>query len=159
MPVFTIVSCNFSDNIPFPMWEGDEDRGGSLLSWDENMKAYANDPYPQWAMKENKAVFRGGLRQSSYFEDRAIAEHHCSEVGRSKLVLLQKQTPDLFNVSVNGVCGGESMALNHLRPQDHVSFPTSKPAMRNGTYFQLFPTFLFFYSCSADDLGLFILNL
>ncbi|KAI0558087.1 Glycosyltransferase family GT90 [Gracilaria domingensis] len=26
-PTFTIVSCNFSDNIPFPMWEGDPVRG------------------------------------------------------------------------------------------------------------------------------------
>ena len=39
-PIFTIVSCNFSDNIPFPMWEGNTARGGGLSEWDSKMEMY-----------------------------------------------------------------------------------------------------------------------
>jgi len=41
-PSFTIVACNFSDNVPFPMWEGDVARGGGYATWDEKMRSYAS---------------------------------------------------------------------------------------------------------------------
>lgn len=39
VPVFTLVSCNFSDNIPLPVWETGRD--GPLSMWDNTTAAFA----------------------------------------------------------------------------------------------------------------------
>lgn len=118
-PSFTIVGCNFSDNIPFPMWEGDESRGGGYQSWEERMKEYAEDPHP-WETKLAKAVFRGGIRQSTFFPDKPQAEAGCASVGRARLAILMGENPYEFDVSVSGKCAGQTYSLNRLSPSEHV---------------------------------------
>lgn len=120
-PTFTIVSCNFSDNIPFPMWEGDPVRGG-LKSWDEKMAKYQSMDTVEWAKKEAKAVFRGGYRPSMYFKSKKEANDHCDHVGRSAIAYLSDTSPDLFNVGVSGMCGGKAYAMQHLSESDHHKF-------------------------------------
>lgn len=117
-PTFTIVSCNFSDNIPFPMWEGDEVRGG-LKSWDEKMEKYKASDGTAWAEKKEQAVFRGGYRPSMYFQQKKDADEHCNDVGRSRLGFLGKENPELFDVGVGGTCGGERYVLSHLSEEGH----------------------------------------
>ncbi|KAK1867964.1 hypothetical protein I4F81_010461 [Pyropia yezoensis] len=116
-PVFTIVSCNFSDNIPFPMWETNADRGGGFESWDAYVKDYAVDPTP-WASKASKAVFRGGNRPSMYFKDRTEADSQCDHVGRTRLLHLAETNPSSFDVSVGGTCGGKHSSLSRLTWQE-----------------------------------------
>ncbi|GAB0497237.1 hypothetical protein MMPV_008561 [Pyropia vietnamensis] len=116
-PVFTIVSCNFSDNIPFPMWEANADRGGGFESWDEFVKEYAVDPTP-WASKVSKAVFRGGNRPSMYFKDKSEADSQCNHVGRTRLLHLAQTDPSAFDVSVGGTCGGNHSSLSRLSWQE-----------------------------------------
>ncbi len=89
-PTFTIVSCNFSNNIPFPMWEG-SDRDGGFAEWDEYTKRYGEDTVP-WESKKRAAVFRGSNRPSMYFKNKADAEHHCNDVGRTRLIYLSDKT-------------------------------------------------------------------
>ena len=120
-PVFTIVSCNFSDNIPFPMWEGNADRGGGFESWDAYVKEYAADSTP-WADKVSKAVFRGGNRPSMYFKDKADADTQCDAVGRTRLRYLAETEPTFFDVSIGGTCGGKHTALSRLTPQEQHHF-------------------------------------
>lgn len=117
-PTFTIVSCNFSDNIPFPMWEGDEVRGG-LKSWDEKMTKYKSIDETPWKQKEAQAVFRGGNRPSMYFKQKTDADEHCDEVGRSRLHYIGTQHPDLFDIGISGKCGGVSHVLSHLSEAGH----------------------------------------
>mmetsp|Transcript_7820 Transcript_7820/g.23627 ORF Transcript_7820/g.23627 Transcript_7820/m.23627 type:complete len:624 (+) Transcript_7820:112-1983(+) len=117
-PGFTIVGCNFSDNIPFPMWEGDESRGGGYMSWNQQMKEYAQDDTP-WSQKMPKAVFRGGLRPSTAFSNRAEADKNCASAGRAALVTKAEQRPDILDVSVSGSCAGRKYVLNRLSPKDH----------------------------------------
>jgi len=118
LPAFTIVTCNFSDNIPFPMWEGDDDRGGGYLAWNSKMKEYSVDPYP-WKEKKPIAVFRGGLRPSMYFETKKEANLRCEEAGRSRLEFLSRAFPSLFDVSVSGQCRDKSYSLKHMEPREH----------------------------------------
>lgn len=117
-PTFTIVSCNFSDNIPFPMWEGDEVRGG-LKSWDEKMESYRSVDNTLWASKKEQAVFRGGNRPSMYFKVKKDADGHCDDVGRSRLRHIGETNPELFDVGVSGTCGGKSFTLSRLSEADH----------------------------------------
>lgn len=116
-PTFTIVSCNFSNNIPFPMWEGAE-RDGGFQGWDEHTAAYANDVTP-WSNKDGKAVFRGSNRPSMYFRNKEDAERHCDGVGRTRLIYLAKSNPSLFDVSVGGRCGGLHHVLRRMTPNEH----------------------------------------
>ncbi|KAJ8900933.1 hypothetical protein NDN08_000231 [Rhodosorus marinus] len=120
-PGFTIVSCNFSDNIPIPMWEGDTSRGGGYRSWDSNMAEYAKDDIP-WLSKESKAVFRGGMRPSSFYRNRTEAEINCRTTGRSVLLEKSAQRPDIFDVSLAGSCEGTKYTLNRMEPRDHHRF-------------------------------------
>lgn len=39
-PVFTIVGCNFSDNIPIPLWPSNIENGGGYSSWDDTVSIY-----------------------------------------------------------------------------------------------------------------------
>eukprot|EP00186_Timspurckia_oligopyrenoides_P004597 CAMPEP_0182446552 /NCGR_PEP_ID=MMETSP1172-20130603/4279_1 /TAXON_ID=708627 /ORGANISM="Timspurckia oligopyrenoides, Strain CCMP3278" /LENGTH=593 /DNA_ID=CAMNT_0024642503 /DNA_START=97 /DNA_END=1881 /DNA_ORIENTATION=- len=117
-PVFTIVACNFSDNIPFPMWEGDLLRGGGYSTWDQKMKSYAQDFLP-WAQKIPKAVFRGGNRPSMAFGDKSEADLHCDENGRSRLLYLSRVYNDLFDVSIGGKCGHQRYTLRRMTPDEH----------------------------------------
>lgn len=118
-PTFTIVGCNFSDNIPFPMWEGDDQRGGGFGGWDKKMEDYrAQDTVP-WAEKENKAVFRGGNRASMYFAKKRDAADRCDGVGRSRLQYLAKENPDLYDVSIGGKCGSTEYTMSRLSEIDH----------------------------------------
>lgn len=120
-PSFTIVSCNFSDNIPFPMWEGSKHRDGGFSSWDEQMKVYAQDDIP-WDKKNNQAVFRGGNRPSMYFRNKSDADEHCHDVGRTRLKYLAEQQPELMDVSIGGSCGGVHSSLSRLEPKEHHKF-------------------------------------
>lgn len=117
-PAFTIVTCNFSDNLPFPMWEGSKHRDGGFSSWDETMKKYAEDDTP-WNQKQDRAVFRGGNRPSMYFRNKSDADSHCHEVGRTRLQFLSQQQPDVLDVSIGGTCGGERTRLDRLEPREH----------------------------------------
>lgn len=120
-PTFTIVSCNFSDNIPFPMWEGDPVRGG-LKSWDQKMEKYRSMDGTPWEQKENKAVFRGGNRPSMFYKTKVDADGHCNDAGRTRLAYLAETNPDLFNVGVSGKCGGKTYLMEHLSESGHHAF-------------------------------------
>lgn len=122
-PVFTIVSCNFSDNVPFPMWEGGDagDRGAGFAGWDEKMKEYATDNTP-WEQKIPKAVFRGGNRPSMFYANKKDAETGCDRTGRSRLKFLSEQTPELYDVSISGQCGGKAWELQRLGVMEHHRF-------------------------------------
>lgn len=117
-PVFTIVTCNFSDNIPFPMWEGSKHRDGGFSRWDETVKRYAHDDIP-WDRKQDRAVFRGGNRPSMYFRNKSDADSHCHDVGRTRLQYLSHQQPDVLDVSIGGTCGGVHSVLDRLEPRQH----------------------------------------
>lgn len=119
-PTFTIVSCNFSNNIPFPMWEG-ADRDGGFFGWDAYTRAYAVDSTP-WNAKKPSAVFRGSNRPSMYFRNKDDADRHCNSVGRTRLIYLQREHPDWFDVSVGGRCGGQHHVLKRLSPHEHHQF-------------------------------------
>lgn len=120
-PAFTIVSCNFSNNIPFPMWEGSKHRDGGFSGWDQTVKQYAEDDIP-WEKKQDRAVFRGGNRPSMYFRNKTMANMHCNDIGRTRLLYLSKQQPDILDVSIGGTCGGVHTALDRLDPKDHHKF-------------------------------------
>lgn len=117
-PTFTIVSCNFSDNIPFPMWEGGDERGGGLAGWDRKMEQYSID-ITKWDLKSDKAVFRGGNRPSMYFQDKMEADKHCHDVGRTRLQYLGEEHSDLLDVSVGGTCAGKHKFLKRLATMEH----------------------------------------
>ncbi|CAN8069858.1 unnamed protein product [Agarophyton chilense] len=117
-PAFTIVSCNFSNNIPFPMWEGSKHRDGGFSGWDETMRQYAKDDIP-WERKQDRAVFRGGNRPSMYFRNKSDADMHCKDVGRTRLLYLSQQQPDVLDVSVGGTCAGVHTHLQRLEPKEH----------------------------------------
>jgi hypothetical protein len=121
-PTFTIVACNFSDNIPFPMWEGDEKRGGGFKGWDSKMEEYKRLDTTPWGKKNGKAVFRGGNRPSMYFSEKADADALCDDVGRSRLLHLSKEQPDLYDVSISGQCGKSSFEISSLSEADHHAF-------------------------------------
>lgn len=114
IPAFTIVSCNFSDNIPFPMWEGDAARGGGFAGWDKRMTEYATKSQQAWETKESKAVFRGGNRPSMFFKKKEDANQHCNEIGRTRLSYLATDHPNELDVSVGGTCGGVHRYLQRL---------------------------------------------
>ncbi|KAK4528074.1 hypothetical protein GAYE_SCF48G6008 [Galdieria yellowstonensis] len=101
-PIFTLIRCNFSDNLPFPMLEGSSSRG-DWNSWDSSVQELQKHSIP-WTQKSSHAIFRGGLRDSSYFQSREEAQRKCMEVGRGKLLKLQEKRRDLLNISVGGKC-------------------------------------------------------
>jgi len=115
-PVFTIVGCNFSDNIPLPMWEGSGERGGGYSGWDKQMELFARDATP-WEAKDQRGVFRGGVRPSMYFRDKAIQDEHCDDVGRTALLSQGINNLDLLDVSIGGTCGGTHHSLARLAPE------------------------------------------
>lgn len=114
IPSFNIVSCNFSDNIPFPMWEGDALRGGGFQSWDKRMQEYATASQQAWSAKEEKAVFRGGNRPSMYFQNKTDANKNCDEVGRTRISFLASQHPNAIDASIGGSCGGVHRYLQRM---------------------------------------------
>jgi Glycosyl transferase family 90 len=114
IPSFTIVACNFSDNIPFPMWEGDEKRGGGFAGWDERMQEYATASQLPWEQKESRAVFRGGNRPSMFFRNKTTADEHCNEVGRTRLAYLASEHSQQLDASVGGSCGGVHHYLQRM---------------------------------------------
>jgi Glycosyl transferase family 90 len=114
IPSFTIVSCNFSDNIPFPMWEGDATRGGGFSGWDARMQDYGTASQQPWADKEERAVFRGGNRPSMYFRNKSDSDQHCDRVGRTRLAYLAAEHAGDLDVSVGGSCGGVHRYLQRL---------------------------------------------
>lgn len=121
IPAFTIVSCNFSDNIPFPMWEGDEGRGGGLARWDERMVEYGRDG-AEWSSKDGRAVFRGGHRPSMYFRNKSDSNSHCDAVGRTRLAHLASSHHDFLDVSVGGTCGGKHSFLTRMNEKEQQKF-------------------------------------
>lgn len=114
IPSFTIVACNFSDNIPFPMWEGDAKRGGGFAGWDEKMQEYATASQQPWENKEPRAVFRGGNRPSMFFRNKSEANSQCDEIGRTRLSYLGQEHPEEVDASVGGSCGGVHRYLQRM---------------------------------------------
>ncbi|GJQ15003.1 hypothetical protein GpartN1_g6794.t1 [Galdieria partita] len=112
-PIFTVIHCNFSDNLPFPMLEGSSNRG-DWKSWDTSYSI-------PWNKKSNQAVFRGGLRDSSYFQSREEAQRKCLDIGRGKLLHLQEKRGDLLNISVGGRCF-KSYVLNRMSFEQQQQF-------------------------------------
>lgn len=117
-PTFTIVSCNFSDNVPFPMWEGDVVRGG-LKSWDEKIRKYQKADTTPWEQKIERAVFRGGYRPSMYYKDKKDADKKCEETGRSRLYHLGNMHQTLFDVGVSGKWCDKRHSMNPLAETAH----------------------------------------
>lgn len=113
-PIFSIVRCSFSDNIPFPMWEGGDVRGGGFDGWDKKMADFQAADTKSWDSKINKAVFRGGNRPSMYFANRTDADKSCNEVGRTRLAYISKKNPHIYDVSVGGKCGGRLTVMKRL---------------------------------------------
>jgi hypothetical protein len=118
-PTFTIVACNFSDNIPFPMWEGDDQRGGGLNGWDSKMNEYRSSDRTPWAEKKDQAVFRGGYRASMFFAEKRDADVRCDDAGRSRLAFLARESPDLYDVSISGKCGATRHSMTRLSEAMH----------------------------------------
>lgn len=114
IPSFTIVACNFSDNIPFPMWEGDAKRGGGFAGWDEKMQEYATASQQPWENKEPRAIFRGGNRPSMFFRNKSESNSHCNEIGRTRLSHLGQEHPEEVDASVGGSCGGVHRYLQRM---------------------------------------------
>lgn len=97
-PIFSVVQCNVSDNIPFPMVLADAMRrglGGSywkkgkglLREWDE-IVTHAGQVHGRevpWSGKVSKAVFRGSIRVSAMFRDSALFDKLCDAAGRTGL--------------------------------------------------------------------------
>jgi hypothetical protein len=121
VPAFTIVTCNFSDNIPFPMWEGGAERGGGFERWDQKMQEFSSNRQP-WSEKQALSVFRGGNRPSMYFQNKSDADLQCDKVGRSRLVYLASKNPSFLDVSVGGTCGGVHMMLNRMNEIDQQKY-------------------------------------
>lgn len=99
------------------MWEG-ADRDGGFLGWDAFTGTYAADTTP-WSSKKPEAVFRGSNRPSMYFRNKDDADNHCDNVGRTRLVYLQRINPGFFDVSIGGRCGGQHHILQRLTPHEH----------------------------------------
>lgn len=117
VPAFTIATCNFSNNIPFPVWEGKIPyRDGGFEDWDENMRKFALSDKTKWEDKIEKAVFRGKVRRSLYFRNESHGHDHCERVGRLRLKHLYEKhvAGDVLNVSVGGMCGGIYNRLQRL---------------------------------------------
>lgn len=130
MPVFTLVSCNFSDNVPLPVWETGRD--GPLSEWDDVTAAFASGAIRKrsdsidnrrktddvstlpWEQRQKTAIFRGANRPSMFWRDPHAAERNCAGTGRSRLLHLSQLHPDLFNVSLRGACGGRSYAMHSM---------------------------------------------
>lgn len=129
MPVFTLVACNFSDNVPFPVWETLRD--GPLEQWDNITTAFAagvstkkntNNSRKKideistlpWEERQKTAIFRGANRPSMFWQNTRAADRNCDATGRSKLLHLSNLHPDLFNVSLRGDCGGRVYNMHSM---------------------------------------------
>jgi len=124
-PIFSIVGCNFSDNIPIPMWEGDDERGGGYFSWNEKIDKMESDADIPWEKKEPAAVFRGGARYSSFFEDRDPTPETCSASSRMKLLGLASAHPEKLDVSLGGKCSEEHYSLSRLSSRELNNYRSS----------------------------------
>ena len=100
------------------MWEGSKRRDGGFSGWDETVKEYSEDDTP-WEKKKESAVFRGGNRPSMYFKNKTDADEHCNDVGRTRLLHLSEEKPDMLDVSIGGTCGGRRTLLERLAPKEH----------------------------------------
>lgn len=124
-PAFTVIGCNFSNNIPFPIWEGRrKNRDGGFADWDTTMKEYRKTDTTPWMRKIKQAVFRGSFRSSLFFRNQSHAHENCERIGRLHLFHLAQQHDGdrLLNVSVGGTCGGDKTKLSPLTQSQHHMF-------------------------------------
>lgn len=97
-PIFSVVRCNVSDNIPFPMVLADSMRRGigaeywkrgkgMLRQWDEVVKnaSRVDGREIRWSQKISKAVFRGSIRDSALLKQSASNDKECYAAGRTRL--------------------------------------------------------------------------
>jgi len=93
LPIFTIVKCEGSMNIPFPIWD---EATGLLSMWNEKVRAFrkSSAAFP-WENRVSKAVFRGGQRTCTFYNgSKAIPfysisdsnRQHAKSCGRNALV-------------------------------------------------------------------------
>ncbi|KAI0566890.1 Glycosyltransferase family GT90 [Gracilaria domingensis] len=97
-PIFGSITCNVSDNIPFPLMLSDVLRRGvphefwevksqTVDEWDDAMDRFARldaDVVP-WNLKKARAVFRGRIRISAFLRQRDDFDESCDRVGRTAL--------------------------------------------------------------------------
>lgn len=118
--IFSAVSCNFSDNIPFPLFynlynHDDDFPEFGFQQWDTNIQHFhETSKQVDWKVKQNMAIFRGKFLRSMHLVDEFSGSEYCDEVGRSKLLFLQTEEPDLLNVSLHGQCGKNEYRFNNL---------------------------------------------
>eukprot|EP00172_Hildenbrandia_rubra_P000032 Plantae.Rhodophyta-Hildenbrandia_rubra.ctg1014.p2 GENE.Plantae.Rhodophyta-Hildenbrandia_rubra.ctg1014~~Plantae.Rhodophyta-Hildenbrandia_rubra.ctg1014.p2 ORF type:complete len:526 (+),score=94.45 Plantae.Rhodophyta-Hildenbrandia_rubra.ctg1014:1140-2717(+) len=134
LPVFSIVRCNVSDNIPFPMVFTDmmrrafpeqfwNRRAAVLEQWDKVALEYAKSSMEvSWNRKIGKAAFRGRIRVSAFIKDGDVFDEMCNVTGRSALWQIahpddgnirkkdlengrELGAEDLLDVQVQGTCG------------------------------------------------------
>lgn len=97
-PIFSLVRCNVSSNIPFPMVLADAMRrglggrysklsSGLLREWDDAMRnaSKLDGREVPWFEKASKAVFRGSIRVSALFKDTDLFDKLCDAAGRTGL--------------------------------------------------------------------------
>jgi len=170
-PIFTIVHCNVSDNIPFPMFTGDllrrafpaefwTDRGGRVSRWDAKMAAHATSAADvPWVAKQPRAVFRGVVRVSAAAANASAFHATCGTLGRPALAARSAGRPHLFDVQIEGVCGRTTHTARRLTAHQQSAYRYGVYVEGNGfwadrlvlqlfgasaTFYQLTPCGLFF---------------
>lgn len=96
-PIFSVIQCNVSDNIPFPMILTDvlrrglphkfwKRQSGTLAEWDTAVEdvGRVSEKDHRWENRTAKAVFRGRIRESSYTKNGTF-NSMCDRVGRTAL--------------------------------------------------------------------------
>lgn len=97
-PIFSVVRCNVSDSVPFPMVLADVMRrglggrywkqsSGLLRDWDNAVRnaSRLDGREVPWLEKVSKAVFRGSIRVSALFKDSDLFDKLCDAAGRTGL--------------------------------------------------------------------------
>ena len=118
-PIFTVASCTFSNDIPFPVIPDDKTwQGGYHKSWDSAIDEHVESDDVAWEHKIPQAVFRGAFRPSLVYSDRPRACKDWKYAGRGKLAFLGEQHPDYLNISIGGWYGDKDHNLDRMTPAE-----------------------------------------
>lgn len=117
VPVFTMTRCIGQRTIPLPQWFRKRD-GQWGPDWDTFVRNQT--PGPGKANKMPKAVFRGAFRPSVlhswngslHFVD--IGPHNWHLVGRTRLLWLAEQQPDLFDIGLQSSSSTEWRLISQV---------------------------------------------
>lgn len=144
-PIFTIPSCTYSHDIPFPVVPDDRARqGGYEGSWNDAIEDYvegSNDV--SWKNKIEKAVFRGAFRPSTYYSQRHYAYKNWKVAGRGRLAFIGEAENGFLNVNVGGSYDGKYHELKRLGPRGfhqfkYIVYAEGNSFWSNRLLFQLF---------------------